>query len=177
MYAIYIIFLMTFLMSLYIGISAPKEPEYLRPEVVAIQMSSWHVAAQKKCNTELCSGGAIDPKGYLDEIVKKSDFVTRGYFKTTHDVGSNYIVTSLTGVGMNIGNINQNTVSASFHKMLGGDTSSSIGYWDNIKNEIHLPSSKNFEKPILKVPGDIPSSLLTGVPNGSPVMLNKISNH
>jgi hypothetical protein len=78
---------------------------------------------------------------------------------------------------MNIGNINQNTVSASFHKMLGGDTSSSIGYWDSIKNEINLPSSKNVEKPILKVPGDIPSSLLTGVPNGSPVMLNIIPNH
>ncbi len=176
MYAIYIVFLMTFLMSLFFGLSAPKEPELLRPEVIAMQMSSWHVAAQKKCNAEFCAGGSIDPTDYLNETIKDSDYVARGYFKTTYDIGSKYLMTSLTGVGMGVGNINVNTVSSSFHTMLGGDSSSSIGYWDDVKKEVQLPS-RNYGKSSLQVPGDIPASIMLGVPNGSPVLLNTITNH
>jgi len=173
MYALYIVFLMTFLMSLAFGLNAPTEQKMLRPEVVAMQMSSWHVAAQKKCSLETCNGGTVNPVNYLNDMVKNAEFVTRGYFKTNYDLGSKYVLTSLTGVGMSAGNINNATVSSSFHKLLGGDSSSSIGYWDQTKKQIELPS-RRYGKTNLSVPGDISANLLIGVPDKSPVMINKI---
>ena len=176
MYGVLLVMFMTLLMSFYIGLGGHSEPPKLRAEVVAMQMSSWHVAAQQRCDASPCAGGSVDPRNYLTDSVKNSDFVRRNYFRSNFDVSTNYVLTSLTGVGMDIGDVSTGTVSASFHKFLGQNSSSSIGYWNMTTGRIELPS-RNYGKTHLVVPGDIPLNLLIGVPNGSPVMLNKVTKH
>lgn len=177
MYVLYTIIFTTFLMTLFSAVYEPKEKRSFRPDVVAMQMASWHVAAQKKCSHVGCVGGSVDPAEYISKIVKDSAYVKNGYFQSTYDNSSGYIVTSLTGVGMGSGELNYSTISTSFHGLLGGGTSSSVGYWDRSKNRVFLPS-KHYGTGYLDVTQNsnvgLSPNLFVRVPDKSPVLINRV---
>lgn len=167
MYGVLLVALLTFLLSLVASLGGPSRNEGMEADAVAMQMSSWHLAALKKCNSTSCSGGTIDPAGYFPDDLKNADFVRMQRFRSLYDVGTNYVLTFYTGTGINRPDINIGTVSFSFHNRILGETSSNIGVWNRSTQRVELPSSLEGNSSIT-----IPAALANVVPDRSPVLLS-----